>query len=207
MQVYSLTGASGEVWLKYCNLVASKGVVFYDEGETIVELLNVCICFHDFNLDDPIFERYGDIEVINLYRKKMKSQEIIPELNSSYGKRLYDQLGVNQVKWAIERLRRKPETKAATISLLLPDDPGPRIPCLCIIDFKIRDNKLYLTGYFRSQNVVRSYANFISIRELHEEIANRLNVQAGDMLFFVSSAHFYNKDIDKIRLLSKAAKE
>src|SRR3989344_5450483 len=115
-------------------------------------------------------------------------------------------MGVDQIKWLTDRLKIKPETKAATISLLLPSDPGPRIPCLSVIDVKIRNNKLNFTGFFRSQNVARSYANFITCHELHKKIAEKVNCPLGSMKFFISSAHIYEKDFPFISdLVSKTS--
>jgi len=190
----SIYGLSGDVWLKYCRLVSEKGNDFFDEDQEIIELRNVLLTFCNLDTEDPIFAKLGEKQIINLYRRKMQTTEIVPELNSSYGKRLFDQQGINQITWVVDRLTNKPETKAATISLLLPDDPGPRIPCLCILDFKIRDGKLRLTGFFRSQNIINSYANFISIRDLHYDIASKLGIVVGEMTFLVSSAHYYKKD-------------
>lgn len=200
---YFAVGESGDAWLSYCLLVAEKGKVFHDEGEEIIELRNVMVTFTDFDIDDSYFQGNTDKKIIELYKKKMESTEIVPELNASYGKRLYDQLGINQVEWVVQRLNKKPETKAATISLLLPDDPGPRIPCLCVLDFKIREDKLHLSGYFRSQNVIRSYGNFNSIRILQKKIAKQLKIKAGTMTFLISSAHYYKDDDKKIKELIK----
>lgn len=79
----------------------------------------------------------------------MQTTIIVPELNASYGKRIFDQLGINQYEWVINHLHKKRETKSASISLLLPNDPGPSIPCLTVIDFKIRHDKLYMKALFR----------------------------------------------------------
>jgi thymidylate synthase len=200
---HTVIGKSSEVWIKYCLLVSQNGSDFYDEEDSIIELRDVLISFKNLDPRDDVFQKFGDKKVIDMYSKKMQSTDIIPELNSSYGKRLFDQQGFNQINWVINRLKRKPETKAATISLLLPNDPGPRIPCLCILDFKIRDGELKLSGYFRSQNVLRSYANFISIKELQDKVAKQLGVKTGEMTFLVSSAHIYDKDMAEILKITK----
>ena len=190
----SIHGLSGDVWLKYCRLVFENGNDFFDEDQEIMEMRNVLLTFRNLDTEDPIFVKLGEKHIVSLYRRKMQTTEIIPELNSSYGKRLFDQQGFDQILWVVDRLTSKPETKAATISLLLPDDPGPRIPCLCTLDFKIRDGKLRLTGFFRSQNIINSYANFISIRDLQYDVASKLGIVAGEMTFLISSAHYYKKD-------------
>lgn len=201
--VVEISGSAGENWINYCKQVYDNGSIFHDEDEKIRELFDVFLIFKSFDTNDTIFEKYADKHIIEIYRKKMVSTEIIPELNSSYGKRLYDQLGVNQVDWLINKIRKKPETKSATISLLLPNDPGPRIPCLSVVDFKIRDNLLNLNCFFRSQNVARAYGNFIGVHDLHQKVSDETGYKLGTMKFFVSSAHIYEKDIPKVYELLK----
>lgn len=202
-----IKGSGGENWLNYCKQVLNYGVKFYDEDEKIKELLDVVLIFNHFDPKDRIFNKFADKNLIKLYRKKMDTTEIVPELNASYGKRLYDQLGVNQIDWIIKRIKTKPETKAATISLLLPNDPGPRIPCLSVIDIKIREGRLHLTGFFRSQNAARSYANFIAIHYLHKKIAKATGYPIGQMKFMILSAHIYEKDIKSVQELINKSKK
>jgi thymidylate synthase len=194
----SLFGSAGNVWLDYCKLVLRYGKRFHDEDKEIVELLDVLLTFESVDENDQVFKKFADNKLIQLYQQKMQSTEIVKELNSSYGKRLYDQQGVNQIDWVLKRLRSKPETKAATITLLLPNDPGPRIPCLSIIDFKIREGKLHMTAFFRSQNVTKSYANMISVHYLQKQVASELKLPLGLLKFFVCSAHIYESDMSKI---------
>lgn len=197
----TIKGTSGKNWVNYCKYVLDYGCKFYDENETIKELLDVMLIFDTFDPKDIIFNKFADKDLIRLYRKKMETTKIVPELNASYGKRLYDQLGINQIDWLINRLKNKPETKAATISLLLPNDPGPRIPCLSLIDIKIREGRLHLTGFFRSQNAFRSYGNFIAVYYLHKKIAHATGYPMGKMKFMVSSAHIYEKDVNSVKEL------
>ncbi len=205
--MYTITGTAGNNWLEYCKLVLEYGSDFHDEGEKIKELLDVFILFDNFDPNDSIFVKYGNPHTIDLYKQKMISLEIIPELNTTYGKRLYAQQGFDQIKWLTDRLKRKPETKSATISLLLPDDPGPRIPCLTTIDCKVRGGKLHMTVFFRSQNVARSYANFISVHYLHEKIAIDSGHPLGQMKFIVSSAHIYERDIEPVKKILEETSE
>jgi thymidylate synthase len=190
----TIRGNAGSNWVNYCKAVFEQGSDFYDESEKIKELLDVFLIFESFDPNDPIFQKFTDSKLTELYRRKMVSQEIIPELGVSYGKRLYNQMGIDQVKWLTDRLKRKPETKAATISLLLPEDPGPRIPCLAVVDVKIRAGKVNLTCFYRSQNASRGYGNFIGIHDLHQKIAGELSLPLGEMKIFISSAHIYEKD-------------
>lgn len=193
----------GEIWIKYLKSVRDEGSVYYDEDESIIELENVVLNIEDNIINDEILDKYADKNIERLYIEKMQSTEIVKELNASYGKRIFDQLGVNQYEWVLERLKRKPETKAATISLLLPNDPGPRIPCLDIIDFKVRNGKLYTKTFFRSQNALRAYGNLRAIFWLSNMLAKDLGVERKNVVCFISNGHFNKADLDKVNNILK----
>ena len=162
--MFNITGDSvGEVWIQYLSCILDNGVEFHDENEQIFELEDIVLTIKDNVKDDPILEKYADKKLASLYLKKMQTMEIVPELNASYGQRIFNQLGVNQYEWCLNRLRKKPESKAATMSLLLPDDPGPRIPCLTTIDFKLRNDCLSAKTFFRSQNALNAYGNILAL--------------------------------------------
>ncbi|MFW6008956.1 MAG: hypothetical protein ACOCP8_06800 [archaeon] len=189
----------GDLWIQYLSEVFYNGHEYYDDNEKIIERENLVLKIKENDPKDKILKKYADKKIIDLYLKKMQTTEIVEELNASYGKRLFDQLGVNQYEWVLNRLRNKAESKAATISFLLPNDPGPRIPCLDILDYKLRDNILYTKVFFRSQNVLRAYGNFNSIFWLSDKLASDLTVKRGFVTIFVSNAHFLksNKQIVK----------
>ena len=179
----------------YLAEVLQNGHLFHDEDVDIIERENITLHIIRDLVDDPILNQYADKEIQSAYLKKMQSTEVVKELNASYGKRIYDQLGVNQFDWIVSRLKRKPETKAATLSLLLPDDPGPRIPCLTTLDYKLRSDQLFTKAFFRSQNALRAYGNFRSMFWLSGEFARKMNVQIGEMIIFVSNGHILKDDI------------
>jgi len=100
---------------------------------------------------DEIIEKYGDKKGIEWMNSNFTEQKNVPELKNalSYGTRLFNFKGKDQVKWIIGKLKKKPETKAATISMIMHDDEA-YIPCVSALDFKIRNNKLMLTAMCRA---------------------------------------------------------
>jgi len=191
----------GETWMKYLNTVFNNCNQYFDGDNKIFEVENLVLEIEENSENDSILEKYADKHIIELYMKKMQTTEIVEELNASYGMRIFDQLGVDQYQWVLKRLRDKPETKAAAISLLLPDDPGPRIPCLDILDFKIRENILYTKAFFRSQNVLRAYGNLKSMFWVSTKLADDLGVRMGSMVIFVSNAHYEEYEAIKVKKL------
>ncbi len=195
--VNMIMGATvGDAWIKYLRRVIKCGKYYHDEDDKILELNDIVLSIEDDIENDPILEKYADMHLKELYLQKMQSTEIVKELNASYGKRIYEQLGVNQYQWCYQRLKDKSESKAATMSLLLPDDPGPRIPCLNIIDFKLRNGILDTKTFFRSQNAMNAYGNLCALFWLSDNMARDLNVKRGQLTCFISNGHIYENRLD-----------
>lgn len=195
--MYEIKGENiGEAWIRYLKHVLKHGKSYYDEADKIIELEDIIIQIERDDVDDVILEKYADKDLKALYLKKMQTMEIVPELNASYGQRIYNQLGVNQYEWCLNRLKRKPETKAATMALLLPDDPGPRIPCLDVIDFKLRNGTLHTKTFFRSQNAMNAYGNLSALFWLSGQLANELDVTLGNLTCFISNGHIYQEKLE-----------
>ena len=197
IEIYGST--VGEVWIKYLQNVVENGDYYHDEGEPILELSDIVLTVENDEENDWILQKYADQNLKELYLKKMQTKEIVKELNASYGQRIYDQLGVNQYEWCLQRLRRKPESKAATMALLLPDDPGPRIPCLDVVDFKLRNGVLATKTFFRSQNAMNAYGNLCALFWLSNCMAEDLSVERGKLTCFISNGHIYSYKLEDAR--------
>lgn len=196
-EIYGCT--VGEVWIKYLRNVIENGDYYHDEGERILELSDIVLTVENDEENDWILQKYADQHLKELYLKKMQTKEIVKELNASYGQRIYDQLGINQYEWCLQRLRKKPESKAATMALLLPDDPGPRIPCLDVVDFKLRNGKLQTKTFFRSQNAMNAYGNLCALFWLSNCMAEDLSVERGKLTCFISNGHIYDYKLEEGR--------
>ena len=120
-----------------------------------------------------------------------------------YGDRLFNNNGYNQIKIIIDKLHENPNTKSATISLIDAELIGTsaRIPCLTTLDFKIRDNKLHIYSFFRSQNVLNSYGNMYGIIEIQKFIQKKLECKLGTIFMYISSPHYYKVDEEKINYI------
>lgn len=195
----------GEAWIRYMGCVLAQGSIQPDDREDIFEITPVMVFIQETSDQDPIVKRFGDEHVIEIYTKKMYSRDLIPELNSTYGDRIFDNQGINQFDWVVDRLAGKWWTKGASISLLKPNDPGPRIPCLTQLQFVIREGRLNLIATFRSQNVFRSYGNFIGLKSLQSMAAERLRVDCGTITSFCACPHIYQSDLAAARDIVREA--
>lgn len=186
----------GDAWLMSMQHILTHGRLVNDGEEKLLEVLNMNISINSINEDDDIIVRYADRERIVLMKRKHISCDIINNYKVSYGKLIYDNNGINQIEWLINRLRNNPDSKSATITLHIPGQEY--LSCLSLLDYKIRRNKLNSTAIYRSQNVFASQpGNIIALRDLQINIANSLEREIGDFKLTVISGHIYDKDIDR----------
>jgi thymidylate synthase len=93
----------------------------------------------------------------------------------------------------VRRLTARPEAKSATIGFHTPGEE--MLSCISLVDCKLRDGMLHLTGVFRSQNVFASQpGNACALRRIQDGIADKLGVRAGALTLHVMSAHIYERD-------------
>lgn len=104
---------------------------------------------------------------------------------------------VNQVKKIIMDLKASPETRRATmVTWRLPEDLiNDEVPCMIMVDYKIRDGKLYTSAVWRSHDMfTASVANFFALLELSKYVASKLDIQVGPITIQSVSAHIYFYD-------------
>lgn len=192
----------GESWIKSCRSIFRKGDAMKDGDKNIRELLHFVLTIKNPSFEDSIVEKYGDREMIAWMNANFFEQKKVPELSNglSYGTRLFNYNGKNQVEWLIDRLKKKPETKSATIPMLMPNEDEGYIPCVSMLDFKIRDNKLMLVAMCRSIDFgKKAYANMLALHSVQKTIADRVGVKTGEIVMYVVSAHIYDDDYKNVR--------
>ena len=185
----------GECWQKCIGTVIAEGDLFFDEDVKIKEILGLTVSIDQPALTDPFIARYGDSEVIRHTLQKFSKGVVMTNRPFTYGERLYNKNGIDQIDWIINRVLAKKETKSATINLLNEGENSNNLPCLTTIDVKIRQEKLNLQFFFRSQNIVgRQYANLLALAKLQADLALSLGVVIGRLQGYVASAHIYEYD-------------
>ena len=191
------TQTIGEAWVQSIKLVMETGSTFFDEDVTIKELLGLTVSIEAPALQDEIVSRFGDPYIIEHTLQKFEKGVVMSNRPFTYGERIYNKNGVDQFEWMIDRLQKKPESKSATISLLTDGSEDANLPCLVVLDAKIRSNRLWIQFFFRSQNIVgRQYANLLAISKFQHKMANRLGIEIGPLAGYIASAHIYEYDFN-----------
>jgi len=193
----------GECWQKCVASIVTHGKKQYDEDAAIYEILGLSIEITNPSSEDSFIREIGDQKVIEKMLKKFSKGVRMDDRPFTYGQLIYDMKGIDQFEWMLARLKNKPETKSATISLLTPGLNCKNLPCLSTLDAKIRDDKLHLQFFFRSQNIFgRQYANLLALAKVHEQLAIRSGYYVGYMSGYIASAHIYEYDLNDARMLS-----
>ena len=104
---------------------------------------------------------------------------------------------------AVAQLSTASWSNKATLTLLDPLEQWPerRMPCLTVVDLKIRDSQLRLFAFFRSQNVLNSYGNIYGLRAVQRYCAEQLGVPMGPLTLFVSSPHVLERDVERAKAI------
>jgi thymidylate synthase len=191
----------GEAWLKALALVVREGHERVpDDKGMIRELLSLIVHINNPIQNDQIIQRYGNSNILSFMKRNFRELESIPDWKYSYAQRLYDINGTNQIANVIEILRSNIFSKSATISLMSSSADTYHKPCLVAIDFKVRNNTLFVTGFFRSQDIGKKmYADAIELLHIGNIISAELGINTIEIIHFISSAHLY--EIDRPELL------
>ena len=197
------TQTIGQCWLESIRSVLDDGERHHDQDIGLLEVLGLAIEILKPAESDPVIAAHSDSTVMARTFAKFSKGASMPDRPFTYGERIYALLGIDQFEWMVERLQRMRETKSATIGLLLPGSKSAHLPCLTTIDAKIREERLDLQFFFRSQNIFgRQYANLAALARLQSDLATRCGTVPGALRGYVASAHIYEFDLDDARRIS-----
>lgn len=142
------------------------------------------------------FFRFSDKD-IDEYCKKVLTPAIIEGTNYTYGQRLFDHRGVDQIEYIINTLKNAEYSRRAVAVAwdILADIKSKNPPCLVLVHALMQNKKLFLTVYIRSNDMFAAWPlNAIAFRKLQKKIAVSLNSDMGGLTIISSSAHIYSTD-------------
>lgn len=137
-----------------------------------------------------------DAKLIGFFNKGMaKFSDDGIKMSGAYGPKI-----VNQINYVIETLEGDPDSRQALMTIWR-ENPGPSkdIPCTVMFHFLVRDKRLNLIVYMRSNDLwlgtPYDVFNFTTIQRL---LASRLNLVVGSYTHIAGSLHLYEKDFGKV---------
>lgn len=137
---------------------------------------------------------------LTTYINSLLTDKAPPGVSYTYGQRIYQ-----QVQDVIKQLRRdKTSRRYYVTTWQLKDLHDSQPPCLCSAQVYLYNNKLYLTAYFRSNDMFGAWLlNIIALRHLQHYICHEAGVEIGYIITHSNSAHIYNRDIPSADVLLK----
>ncbi len=113
----------------------------------------------------------------------------------------YSERMLPYVDWVVSELKRNNFSRRATIAIKKNDFDNTIIdpPCMQLMMFNIRDEKLHMTVVFRSNDAVRAhYMNAFALIRFQEMIADRLKVEVGSYTHIAESFHAYKESFEQL---------
>ena len=202
----------GAAWIAVAARILDAGAPATYDARPIRELARVTLDIAAPDPDDPFIAERGDAERLAWMRANFRDFARVPALGhaDSYATRLYDyaRSGRDQVAWVIERLRRDPRSRSATITTFQPLTDTSYIPCVSLLDFWLPDAALELVVYAHSIDFgAKGYGNLVELAAAQRRVASALAVPVGHLIMIVKSAHIYDTEIEEMRALVEARKD
>jgi thymidylate synthase len=120
-------------------------------------------------------------------------------VNSNYGHKIHKFYGFDQWEDIKKRLTADPYSRQCVIHIKDPrpmEKPTKDTPCTVCLQFFIRDEKLYMTTYMRSNDIWMGFPydvfNFTAMQVL---MSMELGVKLGTYTHIAGSLHIYQRDL------------
>ncbi len=184
-----------DAWPKILDNIFRYGQEVEDErGQKTLEVLNLVWTVTDsINSKRPSECSMGP-ESMEVYIDEMIDSDQ-GKFVYTYGNRLQEHFEkVNQIQEAINRLKNCKESRRAISVTWDPfiDSKRDEVPCMMLVDFKIRHKILYTTALWRSHDAYGAIpANFLALKKLSEYVADNIGVKIGPITVHSISAHIY----------------
>ena len=189
----------GAAWLAIAGQILADGIASRYEGLPVREISLVTLAVEAPDPDDELIARYAEPERLAWMHANFTDHTQVAALGGadSYATRLFDyeHSGRDQVAWVVDRLRRDPTTRSATITTFQPHTDTSYIPCVSLLDFWLPGGAVELVAYAHSIDFgAKGYGNLVELASLQQQVAGQLGQPAGRLLMLVKSAHIYETE-------------
>lgn len=218
MQVFNVTNVNQAFPLEV-NAIKKEGVARDSRNGPVLEFSEPVattysrpmerVLFNKKRMCNPFFHHmeglwviggYRDVEFLDYFNSQMKQYSDDGDTFwGAYGYRLRHAQGVDQLKTAIELLKKNPTDRRVVTTMWDPKlDLGQSKldhPCNTHIYWKVRDNRLYMTVCCRSNDMLygKLGANVVHFSMLQEYVAGCAGYEVGPYTQVSDSLHVYTK--------------
>ncbi len=188
-----------DAWIEILSLIISFGSA--KKSEYAIEqreVLNVISIIEKEDPDNPLLTSFLPFTKndLDIYYPQLITGTAIDGVEYSYGQRLRTPL--DQIQQIITALRKTPYTRRAiAITWHVEKDIfSEKPPCLILAEFTIQDTLLYLTAFFRSNDMFHAWPrNAFGLRKLQFFVAEQLGISSGNLTIISQSAHIYENNL------------
>lgn len=120
-------------------------------------------------------------------------------VNSNYGWCIKNKFGFDQWEFIRDMLTKDQNTRQAVIHIKTADNtPSKDVNCTVCLQFFIRDNKLYLTTYMRSNDLWMGFPyDVFQFMNMQVLMSMELGLELGTYTHIAGSLHLYERDYQK----------
>lgn len=199
----------GDAWLKILRLVMRFGEIKksqYDIKQK--EIINLIVTIREEDPDEAQWREFYQFSEKDLeeYIPTIMTGKNYDSIAYTYGQRLRDFRGIDQVQNMVDELKAHNFTRRAVACTwdVVEDIKSDKAPCLDLVQCLIQDGKLFLTAFFRSNDMFAAWPmNVYALRRLQKHIAKEIGVEMGHLTTFSCSAHIYKNNWDKAEEIIK----
>jgi thymidylate synthase len=182
-------------WETLVKKIIANGVEIKDErGSVTKEILNTVVNITNPSITESPEGYFWTGEKLDKYSEQFLSSDKQGFIYT-YGNRLRAHFdGIDQIQEAINRLNNVKESRRAISVTWDPtvDTKNEEVPCMMLVDFKIRNGKLYTTGLWRSHDIYGAwFPNAVGLSNLSKFVAKETGSEVGTLTIHSISAHIY----------------
>ncbi len=121
-------------------------------------------------------------------------------VNSNYGWCISRKYGFDQWEWCKEELIKNPNSRRAVIHIKEPSNEDSKdVNCTVCLQFFIRDKKLYMTTYMRSNDIWLGFPfDVFQFTNMQVLMSMELGLKLGTYTHMAGSLHLYKRDKKEI---------
>src|SRR3989338_321484 len=190
----------GKAWLRILQDIMRFGTIKPSEQHAQQrELLCYTTVIHQDDL--KAWEEYFPFskKEADAYYQQLITKTKIEGVAYTYGERLRNHQGIDQIKELVEKLKISKHTRRAIAFTwdVKTDHNNTEAPCLDVIQAVVQNDSLFLTAYFRSQDMYNAWLmNAYALRKLQFALAEQTKLKVGSLAMISNSAHIYENDGD-----------
>ena len=204
----------GDVWREAIHKVFRFGQIKPSEygkdqkQQELAGLITIITNEDPRNIDWKPYFKFSK-EHFEKYLPQLMTSDIIGDVRYTYGSRLRDFNGINQIDAMVEQLSKAFFSRRAVAVLwdVEKDYNNSHSPCLNLIQCLGQD-KMHMTAVIRSNDMFKAWPeNALALRNIQYEIAEKIEkktgnkVPVGSLMIFSDSAHIYSNDWKNARKL------